>query len=150
MTNTGGKYCPVCKVIKDLSLFHKNKARKLGVCDKCIECTKQYHQDTKHLSLLRELKYRASQKNVPFELSVEDIVIPDVCPVFGIPLQRNKGGKPSKNSPSVDRIIPEKGYVKDNIQVISNKANMMKQDASIEDLIVFAKWILKTYDKGNQ
>lgn len=38
------------------------------------------------------------------------------------------------DSPSLDRIKPELGYVKGNIRVISFKANSIKNDASIEEL----------------
>ena len=35
--------------------------------------------------------------------------------------------------PSLDRLVPEKGYVKGNCFIISNKANRMKQDNTLED-----------------
>lgn len=38
------------------------------------------------------------------------------------------------DSPSIDRIIPELGYTKGNIRVISNRANLLKSNATIEEL----------------
>jgi hypothetical protein len=67
-----------------------------------------------------------------------------VCPVLGIPLKRNTGPV-GRNSYTVDQIIPGIGYVLGNIQVISFRANAMKQDASPEELIRFADWVYRTY-----
>lgn len=54
----------------------------------------------------------------------------------------------SRYAPSIDRIDNSRGYVKDNIQIISRLANVMKQDASREELLMFAKWILE--NENNQ
>jgi hypothetical protein len=79
----------------------------------------------------------------------QDIDIPVICPVLGIPIMMgtNEGMKtgPSPYSPSVDRIDNTKGYIKGNVQVISHKANTMKNSATPEQLIKFANWILGTY-----
>jgi len=45
---------------------------------------------------------------------------------------------------SIDAINPKKGYTPDNIQVLSMKANAMKNSASQEELLQFANWILET------
>ncbi len=82
--------------------------------------------------LISAAKFRAKKKGVPFDLYPDDFEIPDVCPVFGHAFE-----PPKKNawwSPSLDRIKPELGYVKGNVQVISMRANMIKGDASLEEL----------------
>ena len=48
-------------------------------------------------------------------------------------------------APSLDRIDPLKGYVKGNIQVISTKANTMKNNATQDELVRFAEAVLKMY-----
>ena len=92
--------------------------------------------------LLYQARSRAKKFNLPFNLELSDLVVPDVCPILGIPLVRNVDGRgQSHNSPSVDRILPELGYVKGNVQIISTRANVMKNDASPEELRKFADWV---------
>lgn len=84
------------------------------------------------------LKQQAVKKNVPFDLEPLDIPQPTKCSYLGIDLNYQLESI-QKNSPSVDRIIPEKGYVKGNIEVISNLANMMKSYSTKEELVTFAR-----------
>lgn len=84
--------------------------------------------------LIQGAKERAEKHNLPFNISAEDVPIPSICPVLGIPLTPNIGGRiASDNSPSIDRIIPEKGYVKGNVLVISYRANTIKNAGTIEE-----------------
>ena len=80
-------------------------------------------------------------KEIPFNLELSDIVIPEVCPIFKKPLSPGNG----KYSPSVDRIDPTKGYTKGNIRIISKLANAMKWDSNQEELIAFAKGVLEEW-----
>jgi len=77
-----------------------------------------------------------------FALYVHSIT-PKKCPVFGKKLTVGKG-KHHDMSPSVDKIVPEKGYVKGNLQVISYLANRMKNNATRKQLEQFAHWILNS------
>ena len=77
-------------------------------------------------------KKRAKNKNLPFDIEVSDIIIPEFCPVLGLKLEVNDGLK-QHNSPSLDRIIPSLGYVKGNIQVISDRANTLKSNGTLEE-----------------
>jgi hypothetical protein len=54
---------------------------------------------------------------------------------------RNNGGKAVPNSPSIDRIDPERGYVKGNIKIISFRANQIKSDASHQELKLVAAYV---------
>lgn len=97
--------------------------------------------------MLKTVKHRAKKRGMDFDLEHKDIVIPSHCPILGIELKASigegNGGKPC--SPSIDRIDNNKGYVKGNIQVVSNLANSMKSTATPEQMLVFANWIYKTY-----
>jgi hypothetical protein len=84
--------------------------------------------------MLNAAKSRAKKNNLSFDLQKSDIVIPENCPVLGIPLKRNVGGKThSYNSPSLDRINSSKGYIKGNVMVISDRANRLKNNGKIEE-----------------
>lgn len=81
------------------------------------------------------IKWRAGHIGAPFDLTPEDIVVPEVCPVLGIPIEGGEGRrKNNPNSPSVDRIVPELGYVRGNVRVISNRANLLKSNATVAEL----------------
>ena len=90
-------------------------------------------------------KQRAKKQGVPFDLDpveFNEMGIPDVCPVLGIPLDQNPKGKGerSDNSPSLDKFIPSLGYVKGNVHVISWKANRLKNDGTPEEWQKIAEW----------
>ncbi|WP_410212326.1 hypothetical protein [Phenylobacterium sp.] len=89
--------------------------------------------------MLSNARSRAKRAGVPCTITVEDIVVPSHCPVLGIPLARRLGRKGGcDQSPSLDRIVPELGYVPGNIVVVSRRANRIKNDASIDELRAIA------------
>jgi hypothetical protein len=93
--------------------------------------------------MFRSARHRARQKGIPFCLDIDDIRIPERCPLLDIPLLQKivVGNGPSDNSPSLDRIEPSLGYVKGNIWVISRRANMIKNAASFEEFrLIFSNW----------
>ena len=65
-----------------------------------------------------------------FNISLEDILIPDRCPVLG---EEFVYGDPDWTY-SIDRLDNSKGYVKGNIIIVSNRANKLKNDATKEEL----------------
>ena len=97
-------------------------------------------------TLWNAAKQRAKRQGLPFNLSpldLKELGIPDVCPVLGIPINKSPGdgsGERNDNSPSLDKFIPELGYVKGNVQVISWRANRIKSDGTPEEWQRIAEW----------
>ena len=83
---------------------------------------------------------RAKSRGVPHSITVDDFCIPQYCPALNIPLFLTHG-KYTDNSPSLDRIDPIKGYVPGNIQVISKRANTIKNDATADELMMIVEYI---------
>ena len=87
--------------------------------------------------MLAQSRATAKRKGLPHTITIDDIVVPQFCPVFGLKLERGNG-KPHDNSPSIDKIIPELGYIPGNVIVVSWRANNLKKDASVTELIQLA------------
>ena len=90
--------------------------------------------------ILRNAKKRALRDGLPFDLTEDDIVTPDRCPVLGIPLVFNEGHV-KDDSPSLDKFIPEKGYVRGNVSIISHRANVMKSNATVQEVEALLRWM---------
>ena len=85
--------------------------------------------------LLKSARYRANKKGITFSITKEDITIPEVCPLLGIKLESQIGkGYAKDNSPTLDRLYPNEGYIKGNVWIISMKANRIKNDATLEEI----------------
>lgn len=99
--------------------------------------------------MVKRAQDRARLKNVKFDISWEDVKHVTVCPILEIPLNwgetTNEGGR-NIDTPSLDRIVPELGYIKGNVRIISNLANMMKNSANRKQLETFTKNIFKYLD----
>ena len=94
-------------------------------------------------ALLVNAKSTAKKRGLPFDLTVDDLVIPTHCPLLNIELTYTVGQGRLDSTMSLDRIIPEKGYTKDNVRIDCDQANRMKNRATPEQLITFANNILK-------
>ena len=96
-------------------------------------------------SLIDSARKRAKDNNIPFNIISEDIILNKECPILKIPISYSNNVT-SKNSGSLDRIIPEVGYVRGNIQVISMLANTMKSNATKDELLTFSNSMLEIYN----
>jgi len=95
-------------------------------------------------------KKRAVALKLDYDLDYKYIesIMPVFCPVLGVEIKYG-GGEKTKYSASLDRKIPRKGYVKGNVMVISQLANLMKNEASPQEMIKFSEWVLKTFKFSN-
>ena len=151
------KKCRNCKTNKELNRFQtwvhpsNNKTYRRHTCRDCINLKTKNRQSPADLraKALKEkrrrddpayrmyhgAKQRAIKNKLAFDLDQDYIrnLIPTHCPVLGIPLI-NGTNIFHDNSLSLDKIIPSKGYVKGNVCVISDRANRIKRDATLDEL----------------
>lgn len=146
-----------------LSVKKKEYYSRPEIKEKYLVYKKEYWGKNRHVALSKMREYYESPENrakklwfsvkerckhnaIPFDITPEDIKIPTHCPYLGIELTHTLGKGMLNSNSSVDRIIPELGYIKGNIQVISLLANQMKNSATKDQLITFAKNIIKQYE----
>lgn len=144
--------CVGCKQLLPQNLFsYKIKEDpSQGIRDRCKSCSaeraakerERRKNDWKYKPaqhMLNNSKQRAKATGLEHNLTIDDIVIPDVCPVLGIKLETGDR-KEHYNAPSIDRIDNTKGYIKENVVIVSTRANLLKKDATIDELIKIAKF----------
>lgn len=142
--NKNKKICLLCLKEKTYNMFsltekfNKFSIRK-DICKTCARAkeareirARTWEFDAKKI-MLNNSKMRAKRSNMEFSIDADDIFIPKICPVLGIPLHRCKKEN-WNNSPSIDRIDNTKGYIKGNVIIVSRRANILKKDATIEEL----------------
>lgn len=163
----GHKQCNFCKIEKPVSEYWKDSSKLDGLATYCNICKMRfYNADIEEsrkagrkaarvqrlrnpiLNMLMLARSRAKRFSLPFNISKEDVVMPEYCSILKVKLGVAES-KVAPSSPSLDRIIPELGYVKNNVQIISHKANTMKSNATIAELLLFADWVYRTYGHLN-
>jgi hypothetical protein len=153
--------CRQCKRSKHFKEFRRAQSELDGRAPMCRECEQVAARVKAKISAMRRhvvntakrlwtsSRSRAKEDKLEHTISVSDIVLPKLCPYLGVPLDYRhpilRGSRRSFNSPSLDRIDNTKGYIPGNVQVISDLANRMKQDATIEQLIAFAHGVLRRH-----
>lgn len=153
---------------KEKNWNEKKQARRKENPEKAIEYQRKWVNENRELyrsydltyrtknsvakNLWRSARNRAKIHNLEFSITKEDIIVPELCPIFETPLesQIGKGTKfaISPNRPSIDRIDSSKGYIKGNIWVISSLANVMKSNSTLKQLIKFSNNVLKLIENG--
>jgi len=123
----------------------RNKAKEKSLTD--TEKIKKGEKAAKNyeLLLLYSSIQHARKLNLEHTIQLSDIVIPTHCPYLNIELTKLRNKGVIWSNVSIDRIDSTKGYIPDNIQIISRKANIMKQNATKQELIAFAENILKIH-----
>lgn len=143
------KACIACCIVKPLEEFYTLK-RKGGIIYKnqCKRCTliilsaqkKERKRNNPGRILWRTARQRALKKGIKFSIKVSDIIMPEYCPILGIKLAIGDG-RIEDASPSLDRIVNKKGYVKGNVHIISNRANRIKNDSTLQELISIVRYL---------
>jgi len=92
--------------------------------------------------MLGRAKKRVKVSGLEFSITARDIEpFPEICPVLGLALNWERAGRAAGDSPSLDRLDNRKGYIRGNVMIISNRANMIKQDATAEEVQAVADFM---------
>ena len=111
---------------------------------------KKYNQSIRGIAVTacKASKRRARIKNLPFNLTSNylESIYPknSVCPILGYTMKVSNISL-GKLSPTLDRIDPRLGYVKGNVEFVTNIANLMMTSATGKDIKRFVKWATKRY-----
>ncbi len=157
------KECSKCRQKLKNKEFYKGHT-------KCKSCVKAYQNDynlrkreaslpmaqhavkeltttNPHKSMWHGAKTRAKAKDLPFNITSQDIIIPTLCPVLKIPLIQGTGTI-TDNSPTLDKRIPHLGYVVGNVTVISSLANRIKTNANSHQIAAVLEYV-KSIEEEN-
>ena len=114
---------------------------------------RRHRKENKEAHLCSVTKSRIRNKNISFNLDKEYIkeIWPEdnKCPVLSIEFKKGEGMQIDA-SPSIDRIIPELGYVKGNVQIICMLANRIKNNATPDQVIKVGKHFKKILENNNE
>jgi hypothetical protein len=127
---------------KDIeSLREKSRIRQYNwrhnPTSKYAESSLKYKLTNQEKYIFQRAKIRAKRKGLEFNIDIEDIIIPEKCPLLEIPI--NMAASNQDERPSLDRIDSTKGYVKGNIMIISWKANKLKNNFTSQELLLVGK-----------
>jgi hypothetical protein len=153
-SNKNGKCssCKVCrKAYRELNKDKLNSKAKLyrelkkediaSWRSKNKEYLRTYRARNPEKAMYGRIKTKCKLEGIPFNLEVTDIVIPTHCPILGIPLSLSNTSGQVDTSPSLDKYIPSLGYVKGNVNVISMRANVIKNSATTAEVRKLLKWM---------
>jgi hypothetical protein len=142
------KKCSRCAEVLPFTDFAKDAQKPHGLRSACKKCELGRHSeyysrsrvtmDGILRSMLADAKKRARKKGVPFSLTLEHLysLVVHRCPITLSPIDWTKAEVvkgPGDNSPSLDKIVPELGYVEGNCAIISFRGNLIKSNGTIDE-----------------
>lgn len=100
---------------------------------------------------LKSARIRAKNIQLPFDLDKEYLlqIWTGKCPVFGFDLTFATNRSNPDNQASLDRILPEMGYVRGNVIFISNLANRIKNSADSNQIKQVLDWLMIAEKQGH-
>ena len=140
-----GRVCVKCGEWKERSEFHAHAKCYGGINTVCKTCRKvvskaNYRKQDAAYKLWYGAKARAKKMGLEFTIEIEDIVIPERCPILGIPM----------TSPSLDQTIPRGGYTPENTVVVSRRANTLKNNGTLGEFYKIVAYLEKLEGMQNE
>lgn len=114
---------------REISRKSYAKRKSEGKSSAAVAARRKQRLEHPEAAILRSARHRAAKLGIPFNLDLQDISIPSHCPITGLEIILDSLRRPQ--GPSLDKINPNKGYVKGNVSVISNSGNSIKSNKDI-------------------
>jgi len=171
--------CKTCQIDKPEDAFFRQTSKKSGLFAECKVCSRKRNQEWidanrerfRHINriatngkrrrdpirnMLAQARARCKKSGMEFALTEADITVPEFCPILGIKLTYGLGHGAGHSlairdtRASLDRIDNSKGYVSGNVIVVSYRANRIKSDANVSELLRIARFYaqLETHKDG--
>jgi hypothetical protein len=108
------------------------------------EQAKERYWEKPWLKITIAAKNRSTKRKLPFDLTHEwaEKRWTGFCELTGLPFAPRYGASSSIFSPSLDRIIPSKGYTQDNCRFVLLGINGLKHDGTDEEMFFVAKSLI--------
>lgn len=162
------KYCRNCNQLFPLSEYRIKGNNQKGywennICKKCdSKLVKDYRLTDKGIAaeIVRRTKHFSKKESIPFDLDKEWVLdrlnkIDWKCELTGLSLKRRRDNLEHRctgfqwDSISIDKIIPDKGYIKSNVRFILNQINLFKQDGTDDRMYMLAEALI-TFKRKNE
>lgn len=153
---TDTKVCVRCKEAKPADAFQKyGKAKRKNTCLACETFLMTQRVGSTYQTYLTKLHQQSKSKRsgteVAFHITVEDLI--DLweaqegrCALSGVLMTHHKDGQGRKDfNASMDRIIPDRGYILGNVQLVCDRVNLMRHTLSMD---MFYWWIKCLHDQS--
>ena len=152
MDNRGRKICRRCakrrvNIVK-------------GLCKTCRSLERHTHREKArqkdfHLERAKTIYYgaktRARKKRLPFDLTVDwihDKIKQGYCEVTSLPFSHKIQKPPHRFAPSIDKVLPSLGYVKQNCRMVALMVNHIKRDYTDEEVADVGLALARLGDRG--
>ena len=136
------------KVCVKVNNNNKRRAHRL-TSTRDRDALKKWNDNNPVKTMINAARTRAKNRNLEFNITSEDLVLPTHCPILGLKLSRAKGGKRNQESYALDRIDNTKGYIKGNVHIISDRANRIKNDSTLDELKAIVNYLEELHEKSN-
>lgn len=154
----GSRVCTSCNKVRLLSQFeHFKEGYVRGVCQQCVTLQRSRKASASPESFLRilntQLKSQRIKQGIQYDLTTEEVIElwemqEGKCALSGVLMTHQRDGtygdrKKKEFNASIDRINPQGPYVRENVQLVANRANTMKHTLGQD---MFMWWVKNIHD----
>lgn len=146
--------CNESKIISDFFNYYKTRSKPTyrKQCKACQATTaskqrlRNKFNNAEHHSIREKLngaRKRAKEQGLEFNITIEDLMpFPSHCEILGLELTYKVfGNDRPDNGVSLDKIVPSRGYTKENVRIISMRANRLKSDLDLDTILKIKEYI---------